>query len=78
MLERKQREHEEQMRQVEERLQLRLLEAELYSSSGEVSDKSRSSSEVESDSEKPSKIGSKRDTEVSSGEAEDIFELNYL
>ena len=74
-LERKQREHEEQMRQVEERLQLSLLEAELYSSSGEVSDKSRSSSEVESDSEKPSKISSKRHTDECSGEVEDILRV---
>ena len=73
--ERKEREHEKQMRQVEERLQLRLLEAELYSSSGEVSDKSRSSSEVESDSEKPSKISSKRHTDECSGEVEDILRV---
>ena len=49
--ERKQRQHEERMRQVEEKLQLRLMEAELESSSGETSDKSKQSSETESDDE---------------------------
>ena len=49
--ERKQREHEERMRQVEEKLQLRLMEAELESSSGETSDKSKQSSETETDDE---------------------------
>ena len=39
------------MRQVEEKLQLRLMEAELESSSGETSDKSKQSSETESDDE---------------------------
>ena len=58
--ERKQREHEEQMRQLDEKLQLRLLEAELDSSTGEISDKSRSSTESESDDRKPSKDSSKR------------------
>ena len=48
---------------------------ELYSSSGEVSDKSRSSSEVESDSEKPSKISSKRHTDECSGEVEEILRV---
>ena len=39
------------MRQIEEKLQLRLMEAELKSSSGETSDKYKQSSETESDDE---------------------------
>ena len=58
--ERKQREHEEQMRQLDEKLQLRLLEAQLDSSTGEMSDKSRSSTESDSEERKPSKDSSKR------------------
>ena len=58
--ERKQREPEEQMRQLDEKLRLRLLEAELNSSTGEMSDKSRSSLESDSEERKPSKDSSKR------------------
>ena len=58
--ERKQREHEEQMRQLDEKLQLRLLEAQLDSSTGEMSDKSRSSTESDSEERKHSKDSSKR------------------
>ena len=53
--ERKQREHKEHMRQDEEKPQLRLMEAELDSCSGERSDKSKQLSETESDDEQPLK-----------------------
>ena len=49
------KEHEEQIRHVEEKLQLRLMEAELEGSSGETSDKSRPFIDTESDEEEPLK-----------------------
>ena len=52
--ERKRRDHDEQMRQLEDELQIKMLEAELETFSGEQSDGSKPSSESESEVEKRS------------------------
>ena len=50
--ERKRQDHDEQMRQLEDKLQIKMLEAELETFSGEQSDGSKPSSESESEVEK--------------------------